>query len=184
MALRLACADVAEISGDDAAALDALSVAKAISPELSTVKRLIAHQRKMGRNADALVECKVWSANFSSDEEAHQTLAAIYKDLHDAAGELQALTMLVESAPREAVQCRKVAVMFAARKDYVRARSLLERAVELRSEEPYRVIDLAEVCSSPGSRRRRNSAATLWRRDWTKGLSRAAGAHAALEGHV
>ena len=172
VALRLACADVAELSGDDAAALDALSVAKAISPELSTVKRLIAQQRKMGKNADALAECKVWSANFSSDEEAHQTLAAIYKDLHDDAGELQALTMLVESAPREAVQCRKVAVMFAARKDYVRARSLLERAVELRSEEPYRVIDLAEVCFLAGDFARAEQLCNdALARDWTKGLS-------------
>ncbi len=170
--LRLALADIYETSGDAAGAVDTLSAAKAIRADLTTVKRLIATLRKLGENDAALAECKLWAANFPSDAEAHETMAAIYKDLHNAPAEVQALTMLVESAPREAAQCRAVAVMLAERHDYSRARTLLERAMELRAEEPYRVIDLAEVCFLAQDYTRAEQLCTdALGRDWSKGLS-------------
>ena len=170
--LRLALADACEASGDAGITIEALTAAKAIRADVETVKRLVAALRKDGQLAEALNECKLWAINFPSDLEATQTLASLYKELHNPAGELQALTMLVESSPREAVQCRKVAVLLAERQDYNRARALLERAVELRVDEPFRVIDLAEVCLLMRDYARAEQLCSdALTRDWTKGLS-------------
>ena len=170
--LRLARADILEHSGDLTALIETLTVAKAMRAELSTVKRLIAAQRKSGDNAAALAECRLWSTNFPWDEEAHRTLAAIYHDLNDPSGEIQALTMLVESAPREAAQCRAVAAAMIERKDFSRARALLERAIELRVEEPWRVVDLAEACLLMQDYAKAGELCQdALTRDWRKGLS-------------
>jgi tetratricopeptide (TPR) repeat protein len=99
-------------------------------------------------------------------------MAAVYRAMGDLRGEVRALTMLVEIAPRDAGGCRSVAVMFAERSDLRRATALLERALELRPEEPFRHIDLAEVRLMAGDHER---AARICRealgRDWKKGLS-------------
>jgi predicted Zn-dependent protease len=99
-------------------------------------------------------------------------MAEIYKELKDEAGEVRALTMLVEVAPRDADNCRTVAVLLAGRKDYGRATALLERAIELRPEEPYRQVDLAEVRYLAGDCQRAEAVLKdALTRDWEKGLS-------------
>ncbi len=150
----------------------ALRAAKAIQPELATVKRLVDVLRKAKMHREALAECKAWAASFPRDAAVYRAMAEVYKDLKDKPGELRALTMLVEVAPREAANCRQVAVLFAERKEFDRAIKLFERAVELRPEEPYRHIDLAEALFLAEKYGR---AGKLCRgaleRDWTKGLA-------------
>ena len=170
--LRLAYADVLEKTGLVGDATETLAVAKALQPELSIVKRLIAVLRKSGDLATALDECKLWAASFPSDDQAYKTLAGIYGELKDETGELRALTMRLEIAPREATQCRDVGVLFCQRKDFNRALPLLERAVELRPEEPIRVIDLAEACYlAQDFARAEQLCRDALGKDWSKGLS-------------
>jgi tetratricopeptide (TPR) repeat protein len=170
--LRLAHAAALAGSGKHQEAAAALRAARAIKPELSTVKRLVDALRKAKMHREALAECRNWAFSFPRDAEAYRTMAAVYKDLKDEKGELRALTMLVEVAPREAANCRQVAVLFAERKEYGRAVALLERAVELRPEEPYRHIDLAEVLHMSGEDERAEKICrSALERDWTKGLA-------------
>ncbi|HOX04772.1 MAG TPA: tetratricopeptide repeat protein [Planctomycetota bacterium] len=180
--LRLAQATVLEKAGKPGDAAAALTAAKALKPELSIVKRLVDMLRKAGSAREALAECRGWAASFPRDAEAYKAMAEVYHELKDEEGEIGALTMLVEVAPREAANCRQVAVLFAGRKDWPRAVALMERAVELRPEEPYRHVDLAEVLfMSAGTAEKEDVAKLLERaagicadalkRDWEKGLS-------------
>lgn len=170
--LRLALASVLEKSKAFADAARAFMAAGVLKPELSTVKRAIANLRKAGDHRTALDQAKAWVASFPHDADAYRTLAAIHKDLKDTESEIRALTMLIEAAPRDAGHCRTVAVEFATRKDFGRAISLLERALELRPEEPYRHIDLAEVClMAKHYPRAEKICKEALRRDWKKGLS-------------
>ena len=99
-------------------------------------------------------------------------MADIYKELKDEHGEVRSLTMLVEVSPRDADNCRQVAVLFANRKEFSRAIALLERAVEIRGEEAYRPRGPGRSLSAG---RRRPRAEKILRdaltRDWEKGLS-------------
>jgi len=170
--LRLAQAAALTGSGKHAEAAAALRAARALRPELSTVKLLIGELRKAKLNREALAECRNWASSYPRDAEAYRTMAGIYRDLGEERGEIRALTMLVEVAPREAANCRQVAVLFAERREYDRAARLMQRAVELRPEEPYRHVDLAEVLFMKKDYER---AAKICRkaleRDWTKGLA-------------
>ena len=180
--LRLAQATVLEKAGKPAEAAAALQAAKVLKPELSIVKRLVELLRKAGHVREALAECRDWAAAFPRDADAYRAMAAVYKELKDEEGEISALTMLVEVAPREAANCRLVAVLFAGRKDWPRSVALMERAVELRPEEPYRHIDLAEVLFLAAGAAEKAEAPRLLeragqlcsealKRDWEKGLS-------------
>ena len=180
--LRLAQATVLEKAGKPGEAAAALAVAKSLKPELSIVKRLVEMLRKAGQAREALAECRDWAASFPRDPEAYKAMAGVYRELKDEEGEVAALTMLVEVAPREAANCRQVAVLFAGRKDWPRATALMERAVELRPEEPYRHVDLAEVLYMSAADAEVQRAAPLLERaagicrdalsrDWEKGLS-------------
>ena len=171
-ALRLALATVLEQAGEWNGAAFALRAGKALDPQLPTVKRLIAALRKAGDAHAALDECREWAASIPRDAEVYRTMAEIHKDAKDEEGEVRSLTMLVEVAPRDAENCRSVAVLFAGRKDFPRAIALLERAVELRGEEPYRHVDLAEVLHLAGQSGRAESVLKeALTRDWEKGLS-------------
>jgi tetratricopeptide (TPR) repeat protein len=169
---RLAQATALEQAGEFGEAAKALRAAKALDPQLSTVKRLIADLRKARDLESALEECQMWAGSFPRDAEVYKTMAEIHKDLKDEAGEVRALTMLVEAAPRDADNCRTVAVLLAGRKDYGRATGLLERAIELRPEEPYRQVDLAEARYLAGDFPRAEAVLKeALTRDWEKGLS-------------
>jgi len=172
VSFRLALATALEKAEAWERASRTLLAARTLDPDLETVKRLIAALRKAGNDEAALAECKSWAGSFPRDGEAYRTMAEIYKERKDEHGEVRALTMLVEVSPRDADNCRQVAVLFAGRKEYGRATALLERALEVRKEEPYRYVDLAEVCLLSGDAKR---AETILKdaltRDWEKGLS-------------
>ena len=172
LSYRLALAEVLVKKGDRAGAALAMQAAKAIKPELSNVKLLVELLREAGDHRVVLDECQAWADSFPQDADAWRSMAAIYKDLKDEIGEIRSLTMLVESAPREAANCREVAVTFTDRRDYVRATALMERAVELRPEEPFRHIDLAEVLFLDGELERSGKLCKeALTKDWEKGLS-------------
>ncbi|MCX7935262.1 MAG: tetratricopeptide repeat protein, partial [Planctomycetota bacterium] len=96
----------------------------------------------------------------------------IYRELKDEVGEMRSLTMLVEVAPRDADNCRKMAAIFLERGEARRAVGLLERAVDLRPEEPYRHIDLAEALFAAQELPRAEAVCReALARDWEKGLS-------------
>jgi len=170
--LRLLHANFLSGLGEYAAAADAMRAARALHPDLAIVKRLIALLRQSGDLRMALSEAMAWAESFPRDADVYQTMAEIYRDLKDDVGELRSLTMLVEVAPRDADNCRRVAAIFLERGEAQRAVGLLERAIELRPEEPYRHIDLAEALWAAKEMAR---AETLCResltRDWEKGLS-------------
>ncbi len=170
--LRLAHATVLLTAGMPKAAIRPLQAAKAIDPSLETVKRLINVLKQAGEYQWAIDECRAWTDAFPQNAEAWTTLADLYKSTGNHEHELQALTMLVEVAPREADNCRKVAVIFAERKNYGRTVALLERAAELRPEEPYRRIDFAEALYLDGQYERAAEVCikTL-SGDWKQGLS-------------
>jgi tetratricopeptide (TPR) repeat protein len=182
--LRLAQATVLEKSGDFAGAAVTLQAAKVLKPELSVVRRLVEMLRKAGSFREALAECREWASAFPRDADAYRAMAEVYKELKDPEGETSALTMLVEVAPREAANCRQVAVLLAGRKDWPRALALMERAMELRPEEPYRHIDVGEVlylAAASAEADKEEARKQLLRaekvcsealaRDWEKGLS-------------
>jgi predicted Zn-dependent protease len=172
VSFRLAQATALEQASEWARAAKALLAARTLDPDLETVKRLISAFRKAGDYESALSECQGWAESFPRDAAAYRTMADIYKELKDEHGEVRSLTMLVEVSPRDADNCRQVAVLFANRKEFTRAIALLERAVEIRGEEAYRHVDLAEVCLMSGDAARAEKILRdALTRDWEKGLS-------------
>ncbi len=170
--LRLLHASFLDSLADYTEAFDAFKQAYAISPELSTARLLIDAALKAKEPNAALAYCREWAQSFPRDAEAYEKMGEICRLLNDPEGATRALSMLVELSPRDADNCRRVAVSFAEQGEPHRAETLLARAVELRPEEPYRHVDLAEVLHLNG---KEEEAEKICRdalaRDWAKGLS-------------